>query len=124
VDALIADGLRVFGPVRAAAQLEGSKVFAKEVMAAAGVQPGDKEQPLGSQLVASLANRPIIALTLLPPEPMDTAPLAASLGQPRLTLELAEGNAWVYPELGLTAHLQNDELFFLYAVPRHLLQQR
>ncbi len=30
-------GLRVFGPCRAAAQLEGSKVFSKEIMVAAGV---------------------------------------------------------------------------------------
>ncbi len=37
VDLLISEGLRVFGPNRAAAQLEGSKVFAKEVMEAAGV---------------------------------------------------------------------------------------
>lgn len=36
-DALEAAGIRVFGPSRAAAQLEGSKVFAKEVMFAAGV---------------------------------------------------------------------------------------
>jgi len=36
-DLLEADGLRVFGPNRQAAQLEGSKVFAKEVMEAAGV---------------------------------------------------------------------------------------
>jgi len=31
------DGLRVFGPSKAAAQMEGSKVFAKDVMMAAGV---------------------------------------------------------------------------------------
>ncbi len=37
VDLLEAEGLRVFGPCRAAAQMEGSKVFAKEVMEAAGV---------------------------------------------------------------------------------------
>lgn len=36
-DMLEAEGLRVFGPSRAAAQLEGSKVFAKEVMQAGGV---------------------------------------------------------------------------------------
>jgi len=36
-DILEAEGLRVFGPCRAAAQMEGSKVFAKEVMEAAGV---------------------------------------------------------------------------------------
>jgi phosphoribosylamine---glycine ligase len=39
VDLLEAEGLRVFGPCRAAAQMEGSKVFAKEVMEAAGVPP-------------------------------------------------------------------------------------
>lgn len=36
-DLLEAEGIRVFGPNRAAAELEGSKEFAKEVMAAAGV---------------------------------------------------------------------------------------
>ncbi len=36
-DRLIEEGLRVFGPSKRAAQLEGSKVFAKEVMEAAGV---------------------------------------------------------------------------------------
>jgi len=36
-DALIAAGVPVFGPTAAAARLEGSKAFAKEVMAAAGV---------------------------------------------------------------------------------------
>ena len=36
-DAVRARGIAVFGPTRAAARLEGSKAFAKEVMAAAGV---------------------------------------------------------------------------------------
>jgi phosphoribosylamine--glycine ligase len=36
-DALRAAGVRCFGPVAAAAQLEGSKAFSKEIMAAAGV---------------------------------------------------------------------------------------
>lgn len=94
------------------------------LLAAAGLKPTDKAQPLGQQMLLPLANRPIIALTLLPPAPLDAARLAASIGQPRLTLELAEGQAWVYPELGMTAHLQDDELYFLYAVPRHLLKQR
>jgi phosphoribosylamine---glycine ligase len=37
VDALEAEGLRAFGPRAAAAQLEGSKAFAKDLMKAAGV---------------------------------------------------------------------------------------
>ena len=36
-DRLQAEGLRVFGPTQAAARLEGSKAFAKEIMEAAGV---------------------------------------------------------------------------------------
>ena len=36
-DALVAEGVRCFGPPAAAARLEGSKAFAKEIMAAAGV---------------------------------------------------------------------------------------
>jgi phosphoribosylamine--glycine ligase len=39
-DAVRAAGISVFGPSAAAAQLEGSKAFAKEVMAAAGVPTG------------------------------------------------------------------------------------
>ena len=39
-DAVRAAGIAVFGPSRAAAQIEGSKAFAKEVMAAAGVPTG------------------------------------------------------------------------------------
>jgi len=42
-DAFEAAGLRVFGPSRAAARLEGSKSFAKEVMEAAGVPSGRSE---------------------------------------------------------------------------------
>ena len=36
-DALTAAGIRAFGPTKAAAQLEGSKAFCKEIMLAAGV---------------------------------------------------------------------------------------
>ncbi|MBN2162786.1 MAG: phosphoribosylamine--glycine ligase [Pontiellaceae bacterium] len=36
-DVLEADGIRVFGPCKAAAELEGSKQFAKEIMKAGGV---------------------------------------------------------------------------------------
>ncbi|MBN1209349.1 MAG: phosphoribosylamine--glycine ligase [Myxococcaceae bacterium] len=40
-DALAAEGIPCFGPVEAAARLEGSKAFAKEVMAEAGVPTAD-----------------------------------------------------------------------------------
>jgi phosphoribosylamine--glycine ligase len=43
VDRLVAEGIPAFGPTAAAAELEGSKAFAKEVMAAAGVPTGGFE---------------------------------------------------------------------------------
>ncbi len=42
-DALAAEGLRVFGPCQAAARMEGSKLFSKEVMRAAGVPTARSE---------------------------------------------------------------------------------
>lgn len=45
-DALREAGIRVFGPSGAAARIEGSKQFAKEVMAAAGVRTAHAEQIL------------------------------------------------------------------------------
>jgi phosphoribosylamine--glycine ligase len=41
VDALGEAGIRAFGPTRAAARLEGSKLYAKELMAAVGVPTAD-----------------------------------------------------------------------------------
>jgi len=41
VDRFAAEGLRVFGPVRDAARLEGSKIFAKEIMQRAGIPTAD-----------------------------------------------------------------------------------
>lgn len=43
VDEFEARGLRVFGPRKAAAELEGSKVFAKEFMARYGIPTADFE---------------------------------------------------------------------------------
>ncbi len=41
VDAFQREGLRIFGPARGAAELEGSKIFAKELMRQAGIPTAD-----------------------------------------------------------------------------------
>ncbi len=43
VDAFVAEGLRIFGPCKAAARLEGSKVFAKEFMSRHDIPTADFE---------------------------------------------------------------------------------
>jgi phosphoribosylamine--glycine ligase len=56
VDAFAGAGLRAFGPCQAAARLEGSKLFAKEIMLAAGV-PTARSQSFTdpNQAIAALA---------------------------------------------------------------------
>lgn len=88
------------------------------LMAAQGLQAGDTELALGQSLVDQMAGFSIASLNLSAPQALASDRLAASLGQPRLTLELAEGQAWVYPKWGLTVHLQGDEVELLHAVPR------
>lgn len=86
--------------------------------AASGVRPGDAEQPQSTQLLEQLAARPIDSLHLSPRAEVPSASVAAEFGEPRLRLPLPEGEAWVYPQLGLTAHFQRDRLQLLHAVPR------
>ncbi|WP_137885946.1 hypothetical protein [Pseudomonas sp. 2FE] len=93
------------------------------LMAATRLGLKDAEQPLGQQLLAQLGQHALTTLTLTPLQPVSGERVAASLGQPRLRLELAEGEAWVYPQQGLTAHVQGDQLQLLRVVPRRVLEQ-
>lgn len=40
----------------------------------------------------------------------------ASAGQPRLKLQMDNGQAWVYPPEGLTAHIEQDQVTLLHQV--------
>lgn len=88
------------------------------LVAAQGLQAGDTEVALGQSLVDQMAGFSIVSLNLSAPLSLASDRLAASLGQPRLTLELAEGRAWVYPQWGLTVHLRGDDVALLHAVPK------
>lgn len=73
-DAVRAAGMACFGPSRAAAALEGSKTFAKEVMTAAGV-------PTAAAVTVTSANRLIAALDRFgPPHVVKDDGLAAGKG--------------------------------------------
>jgi hypothetical protein len=87
------------------------------LVAAAGLQAGDSEQPLSRQLLLQLAGLPVHELELTPTSALAAERLAATLGQPRVRLQLADGEAWIYPALGLTARLQDDTLLQLRAAP-------
>lgn len=57
VDALTAHGIKAFGPSQAAAQLEGSKVFCKEVLIAAGVPTAGHAVLTSREEAAAAADR-------------------------------------------------------------------
>ena len=94
------------------------------LMAAQGLRPGDAEQGLPAVLVEQMARFSIASLNLSAPASLASERLAASLGQPRLSLELAEGQAWVYPQWGLTVHLRGDDIALLHALPRKAFRSR
>lgn len=106
------------------AELGLSEAERDSLLAAAGLGVKDAEQPLGGQLVAELGRHAVLGLRLKPQHAVAAERLAAGLGQPRLRLELGEGQAWVYPELGLTAHVADGQLQLLHGVPRQALKQR
>ncbi|WPC04900.1 hypothetical protein SBP02_19425 [Pseudomonas benzenivorans] len=107
-------------PWRLEAELALSEVERESLMAAAG----DAEQPLAGALLAQLGPHEVVGLTLAPQGAVSVARLTASLGQPRLRLQLEVGEAWVYPRLGLTVHSEDERLRLLQVVPRRVLSVR
>lgn len=105
------------------AELALSDAQRGSLAAASGAKPNDAEQPQSEQMLQQLAAQRIEALNLQPRLAISSATLSASLGEPRLRLQLQEGEAWVYPQLGLTAHLRGEQLQLLRAVPRRLLSR-
>lgn len=94
------------------------------LVSATGIGANDAEQPLSERMLSQLAEHRIAGLTLLPSHEVSSGRLSGTLGEPRLRLEMAQGQAWVYPQWGLTVHIEDDRLLLLHAVPRRALQQR
>jgi hypothetical protein len=105
-----------------AAVLELAASERDSLVAAAGFQAGSGEQPLSRQLLEQLADLPLGELELTPASALAAERLMATLGQPRVRLQLEDGEAWIYPELGLTARLQDDTLLQLHAAPKRAMQ--
>jgi hypothetical protein len=103
------------------AELALSEAQRASLAAASDAKPSDPEQPQSRAMLEQLADHAIEALNLHPQQPVAAASVSASLGAPRLRLQLPEGEAWVYPQLGLTAHFKDDRLQLLRVVPRRLL---
>lgn len=107
---------------RLVAVLELSANERDSLVAAAGFPADGGEQPLSRQLLPSLAGLPVRELQLTPTTALAAERLAATLGPPRVRLQLEGGEAWIYPALGLTVRVQDETLLQLHAVPRRAMQ--
>jgi len=113
-DALAAHGILTFGPSAAAARLEGSKAFAKEIMRAAGV-------PTGGFAVARTVDDGLAAITSYPTvikadglAAGKGVVIAADEGEARAALEamLVERRFGDHPVV-VEEHLEGEELSLL-----------
>lgn len=100
------------------AELALSEEQRRSLQRAMPAVPDSAEQPLGERLAEDLAGQGIAQLHLRPEaQGIEEARVAATFGSPRLRLELAEGQAWVYPAQGLTVHLRDEQLVLLHWAP-------
>ena len=69
------------------------------------------------QVRAALSGDAVSELNLIPTLKVAEQTMAATVGKPRLRLELNQGIAWVYPQEGLTLYFQDGHLRLLEALP-------
>lgn len=109
------------GPWRMEAPLALSASERSSLEKATGVAQGGADQPLSGQLLAQLSEQPVAAVMLAPQQALSVGRLAVSFGSPRLRLQSEQGEAWIYPERGLTLVHKDGELLWLQVVPRERL---
>ncbi len=93
------------------------------LMSATGLKPTDPEQPLSAGMLSEMGERALSTLALRPKQPVSAEQVIASFGAPRLRLQLPNGEGWVYPQQGLTAHVEDERLLLLHVVPRSTLEK-
>ena len=118
VDALQADGITAFGPSGAAARLEGSKAFAKEVMEAAGVPTARYEAVdhrrgrHGGDRPVGTATRSSSSTTGWRPARASSSPRTREVARDTLHEFLVEGR-FGGEQVVVEEHLVGDELSLL-----------
>ncbi|KAF1069993.1 MAG: hypothetical protein GAK45_00952 [Pseudomonas citronellolis] len=84
---------------------------------ATGDGEDSRDQPLSQHLLKQLAGEEVAAVTVVPSQPTNMGRVLISFGSPRLRLNTAQGEAWVYPKQGLTLMHRGGSLLWLRAVP-------
>ncbi|AMO74024.1 MULTISPECIES: hypothetical protein [Pseudomonas] len=109
------------GPWRMEAELVLSDEERSSLQKATGIAPGAPDQPLSDAMLEQLRRQVVASVLLAPSQTLSVGRLVASFGPPRLRLQTDGGEAWIYPERGLTLLHRNGELVWLQVVPRESL---
>lgn len=111
-----AEQQRKEGAWRLEAELELSDSERASLVKALG--EGREEQPLSADMLAQLGGHRVAVLNMVPMVEVPAARLAASIGPPRLRLRTGDGEAWIYPQQGVSVHVLDGKLQLLHLVPR------
>lgn len=80
------------------------------------------ERQLQAEQVLRFTERPLQSLMLTSTPAFSAEAWQAGAGEPRLRLEMPEGQAWVYPPRGLTAHIQDGQVTLIQQVPARAMR--
>ncbi len=72
-------------------------------------QPDLPDQPINSAVGDALKDRKVVRLSLIPNEPMSLAQVQGTFGNPDLRLPVSEGEAWVYPKVGVVVAVGEEQ---------------
>lgn len=111
------------GPWRLEAELALSETERASLRKATGIAAGAADQPLSADMLRQLQGQAVAAVLLAPRDALSVGRLVASFGQPRLRVQTPHGEAWVYPERGLTLMHRDGELLWLQVMPRERLMR-
>lgn len=109
------------GPWRMEAELALSDAERASLGKATGAKAGAADQPLSEGMLRQLEEQAVGSVLLAPRDPLSIGRLVASFGPPRLRLQTPHGEAWIYPERGMTLMHRNGELLWMQVVPRDSL---
>ncbi|MDF3933036.1 hypothetical protein [Pseudomonas citronellolis] len=109
------------GPWSMDAELALSDSERDGLQKATGITPGAPDQPLSDAMLEQLRRQAVSSVLLAPNQSLSVGRLVASFGPPRVRLQTDRGEAWIYPERGLTLLHRGGELVWMQVVPRESL---
>lgn len=86
------------------------------------LQLDNGERTLQTEQVLRFSDRLLESLLLANTPAFSAEAWQADAGEPRLRLEMPEGQAWVYPPRGLTAHVEAGHITLIRQVPARAMR--